>query len=104
LTVEYDNTDEIDFREGTTYRPFGTAGLQVKLEKADPSVRVAWFTVEKGTASFEIGNDIILIEYSPDFFVMNKIRNMSQQSTTALGQLLRAPLSRSSEAAEAGDE
>lgn len=105
LTVEYDNTDEVDFREGTTYRPFGTAELQVRFESADPSVRVARFTVEKGTANFKIGDEIILIEYNPDFFVMNKIRNMSQQSTTVLGQLLRAPLSRSGEAtATTGDE
>ena len=94
LTVSYDNPDEVDFREGTTYRPFGTAELQVRYEDVDLVSRHVHFTVEKGALPFTSGDEILLIEYNPDFFVFNKIRNMSQQPTTGLDEVFRKPSSR----------
>jgi hypothetical protein len=100
LTVHYDNSVEIDFRGGTTYRLFGTADLEVKYESADPARRIAHFIVEKGRNSFKDGDEVILIEYTPDFFVTNKIRNMVQQPTTQLGQIFRRPLTRAGNSAD----
>lgn len=91
LTIEYDNPDEVDFREGTTYRPFGTADLQVGYEDVDLATRQVHFSVEEGSLPFEPGDDVILIEYNPDFFVANKIRNMSQEPTTGLDDVFRRP-------------
>lgn len=94
IRVQYDNPDEVDFRGGTTYRPFGTVELEVKLEDAEASSRMAHFAVEKGRSNFKNGDEIILIEFTPDFFVTNKIKNMTQPPTTKLGQILRRPLAR----------
>jgi hypothetical protein len=94
IRMQYDNPDEVDFRGGTTYRPFGTAELEVKFEDADPLNRIAHFVVEKGRSSFKGGEEILLIEFTPDFFVTNKITNMKQEPTTQLGQILRRPLNR----------
>jgi hypothetical protein len=66
----------------------------VRYEDVDLVSRHVQFTVEKGALPFSSGDEVILIEYNPDFFVFNKIRNMSQQPTTGLDEVFRMPPSR----------
>lgn len=87
IDVHFTEPENLDIREGTTYKCFGNSSATLQSVESDASRRHVKLSVSEGQDAFRIAQRLLLIEHAPDFLTQNKIDNMNTNGTR-IDQLL----------------